>query len=270
MKMKKIFFAIMISLILLISCSLKEDPNSKSKQAIESEVQIQNNSNEEEKQTDDVDLDGNGIRDKITFECQPGGYEFTLAVNDVSIYGQGENLNGFFKIIDIDITDKIKEIAISESGPSSDEKTAFYLYDGKELMFMGKVQGSNDSIKILGDGKVIAKTRGQILQTWFYEDPYKLSELHRLERIPQELYKMNSNVRVQKQLELLKSRTSSEITAVLQKDEDVIILSSDDKNWCLVENSKGEKGWFAIDNFDQIRGTNWRAQEVFEGLCYAD
>lgn len=261
-------------MILLTGCSVKEDPDSKSEPTIKSEAQTQNqieNDNiKQENQTDNIDLDGNGIQDKIILECQPGGNDFTLTVNDISVSGQGDNLDGYFKIIDIDTTDKLKEISISESGPSSDEKTTFYFYDGKELMFIGKIQGSNSSIKILGNGKVIANTRGKILQTWFYEEPYKLSELHMLERMSQELYQMNSKVRVQKQLGLFISRISSEIDIVLQEGEEIIILSSDDKNWCLVENSKGERGWFAVDNFDQIRGSNWRASEVFEGLCYAD
>jgi len=274
MLVKKIFLAYIIGLILLTGCASREYLTStKTNQKIKSEAQtkIQNISDIETwQQTDNIDLDGDEIKDKILFKCQPGSNDFTLKVNNVSTSGKGENLDGNFVIVNIDKTDKFNEIAISESGPSSDEQTAFYCYDGQELIFMGKVQGSNNSIKILGDGKVIANKRGQILQTWFYEEPYNLSKLHKLEKIPQDLYKMNSKVKMKKELRLLQSRTDKNFSITLQKGEEVIILLSDDKHWCLVENSKGKKGWFALDNYDQIRGTNWKASEVFEGLCYAD
>lgn len=221
------------------------------------------------------DLNGEGKKDKISFKCSED--EFTLTINGASIKGSGDMLDGKYKIVDIDTKDKIQEISISESGSSDDYATAFYYYNGKKIVFMGKVQGSdsmnNDilgSIKINGKGTVIARTRGQILHTWFYDDPYKLTKSHTLARVPQDLYQMNAQVKVIKPLALQKSRTNSETAVTLQTGETVIILASDDKQWCLVQNSKGAKGWFAVEDFDKIKGTNLRASEVFEGLCYAD
>ncbi len=197
------------------------------------------------------------------------GREFILTVNGVSIKGSGDNLDGHFNVVDIDTKDNIKEIAVPESGPSGDYKTAFYYYDGKHIVEMGKVQGS-DAVKIDGSGTIVARTRGLVLHTWFYDDPYKLTKLHLLKRVPKDLYEMNCKVKVKRPLALKKSRSSSKIAITLQLGEEVTIFSSDDKEWCLVENKEGVQGWFAIDGFDQIRGANLSASEFFDGLSYAD
>lgn len=216
-----------------------------------------------------VDLDGDGSQDNISFVCQKAGSEFTLSVNGISVKGHGDNLDGNFKIVDIDSRDNIKEISIPESGPSGDFKTAFYYYDGKHLMDMGKVQGT-DAVKINGSGTIVARARGLVLHTWFYDDPYILTKLHLLERVPKDLYEMNCKVKVKRPLNLKKSRSGSQIAITLQSGEEVTILSSDDKEWCLVENKEGVRGWFAVDRFVEIRGTNLNTSEFFEGLNQAD
>jgi len=36
-----------------------------------------------------------------------------------------------------------------------------------------------------------------------------------------------------------------------------------------VETSSGERGWFAVDGYNKIRGTSFDADEYFIGLCHA-
>lgn len=153
--------------------------------------------------------------------------------------------------------------------PSDDYKTAFYFYDGKYIVKMGKVQGS-DTVKVDGSGTIIARTRGLILHTWFYDDPYELTKSHQLKRVPQDLYEMHCIVKVRRPLALKKSRSGFPIAVTLQPGEEATILSSDDREWCLVESKDGARGWFAIEGFDQIRGYNLGASEFFDGLNYAD
>lgn len=217
-----------------------------------------------------ADLNGDGIKDTIRLECEPGGDSFTLQINDQSAAGGGNNLDGIMFLSNIDSSDKFKEIAITESGPSSDEATYFYYYDGTNINFMGKIQGSQYAIKMTGDGAFTTKTRGEILQTWFYTDHYKLNSSHNLENIPQKFYKMNSLVTVTRQLKLQKLPTDSETSIILVPGEDVMITGCDNKEWCEVENAKGLKGWFAVDDFYTMRGENLNASDYFEGLCYAD
>lgn len=229
-----------------------------------------------------VDLNGDGKADVISSDClkdkpikdyNPNhNYEidnYTLTVNKASISGGGENIDGYYKIVDIDNRDRYKEISVSESGPSDDLATAFYCYDGKKLIFIGKLQGSNN-IKTKGDGIVVARTRSQILQTWFYDDPYRLTKNHKFKRIPKALYAMNTKVKLKMNFSLQKSPNDKRKILTLKKGETATILSSDNKQWCLVKSSKGIPGWFAVESFNMIKGTKLNANDVFDGLCNAD
>lgn len=215
-----------------------------------------------------IDLNADGKKDAIEFNCLPGSNDYTLTVNNSSISGTGINLDGVIYICDIASKDKYKEIAITESGPSSDNFTYIYYYNGNELLFMGGVQGSDYTIKMNGSGTFSTKSRGDILQTWFYTDQYKLTSSHKLVNIPQKLYKMNTLVTLKMQLKLQKSPTDTNTAVVLKSGEKVMITDTDNKNWCAIETSKGVKGWFAVDNFSQINARI--GSDIFDGLCYAD
>lgn len=217
-----------------------------------------------------ADLNGDGKNEEIRLECTPGSDSYTLFVNGSPFMGNGNNLDGKMYLCDIDSSDKYREIAITESGPSSDEATYFFCYDGRNIHFMGRISGSQYVIGIAGNGKVLTRTRGDILQTWFYPDYYRLSASHELENIPQKLYRMDTMVTVRKQLKLQRSPSDAKVAVTLEPWEDVKITRCDNKQWCEVENSKGEIGWFAVERFDMIRGTGLSASEFFNGLCYAD
>jgi len=224
------------------------------------------------------DLNGDGKKDRIRLNITDEySNEYRLQVNDVHIFGAGQNVEARFSIVDIDTGDNLKEIAVSEYGPSSDEKTAFYVYDGEKLSFIGEIEGFYSSlpelwqtVKFDGSGRLVTRTRGRILHTWFYKDYYKLDENHRLKHIPQDLYEMNAKVEVVREVSLQKSPEDPEEALTLKKGEMVTIVGSDNKEWCLVENSQGQKGWFALDGYNTVRGTGLSADEIFSGLCHAD
>ncbi|MDO8685195.1 MAG: YARHG domain-containing protein [Clostridiales bacterium] len=217
-----------------------------------------------------LDMNGDGQNDTVLFECQPGGNTFTLRINGSFIEGRGVNLDGVFFISDINAQDNIKEIAIPESGPSDDMATTFYCYDGKDIIAMGKLPGSRYEIEINGTGTLKTTARGRILHTWFHDASFTLIEGHRLQNVPQELYNMNCRVRLVKDLTLQKDPMDSGAALIIKAGEYATILASDDVEWCLVEDSKGGRGWFAVEKYSIIKGTGMHASEVFEGLCYAD
>lgn len=219
------------------------------------------------------DLNNDGVKEKIHFFIPvKGSYtDFKLVIDKIcDITDKIEGNLTDFKIVDIDSADNIKEIAVSESGPSDDYATTFYYSDGIKLISMGKIPGSFRDIKIDSSGILRTRSRGKVLHTWFHPDNYKLSEKHLLIHVPQDLYAMNWKVTVKKPLDLLKSRNKTSIAFTLKVGEKVTILSSDNKEWCLVENSTGDKGWFAIDGYNTIRGTSEYASKYFKGLSYAD
>jgi len=218
-----------------------------------------------------ADLDGDGRTEKILLSCpNPEADEYTLCIDSLSVHDTGSNIDGVYYLVDIDKNDKYRELVVSESGPSDDYKNTFYAYNGKGIVKLGKLQGWPEAVYFDQHGIVKACTRGQTLQTWYYPDPYKLFKHSRLERIPQDLYPVNTEISVIKTITLQKSRTDEGEAYTLQVGDKATILSSDDREWCSVKNSEGEIGWFAFDNIDIIRGTGERACEYFAGLCYAD
>lgn len=128
----------------------------------------------------------------------------------------------------------------------------------------------NEKLKVDGTGIIVAQERGQILQTWYHDKKYRLTNQHTIEPIEQDLYAMNTKVKIKNKLALQKSRIDSTVSIVLEPGELATILSSDGREWCLIRNSKGEEGWFAIDRYDTIRGTGQRACEFFDELSCAN
>lgn len=217
-----------------------------------------------------VDLNGDRVMDKILLDCLAGSDSYKLTINSAVIEGTGNNLDGVMYLCDIDNNDNFLEIAVTESGPSSDEATYFYWYDGNKINPMGRIQGSQYVIRIIGEGSVVTRTRGNILQTWFYTDKFKLNGSHQLENVPQVYYNMNSMVKVKQRLALQKSPDDNEISAVLEPGDYVVITRSDDKQWCEIIAVDGRSGWFAVEGFQRIKGVGMDSSEVFEGLSFAD
>ena len=221
-----------------------------------------------------ADLDGDGKDDVIKFQTiDEYRNEFFLSINDVKILGMGDNVEDNFYITDINTADGIKEIAVQEYGPSDDLATSFYYFNGKEIVFMGKIGGlAIQDGNIKGDGKLTATERSDFLQTWFYTKEYKLSDSHLLEAEKADFYENRYKDQVlvmKKQLKLYKSPGGSDISVTLNPGDKIRMPGSDAIEWCLAENERGQQGWFAVDGLT-VRELDMDASEVFEGLCYAD
>lgn len=226
-----------------------------------------------EYKTETADLNGDGVRENIVFLYNRKDCRYTLTINGVAVNGFGDNLEDSYEIVDINKQDNFRELAVSEAGPSADYETTYYYYDGKNIVNMGEVPaGFSNVIRIDGQGRITASTRAKILQTWSYYSTYKLTDRHRLEKIPQDLYKTDYpySLKVIKPLTLQKSRTDGRAAFVLQPGEKITLLGTDDIQWCLAQNSRGQQGWFAVQNYSDIKGVNRPAAEYFEGLSNAD
>lgn len=97
-----------------------------------------------------LDLNGDKVKDLVRLECEPGSNSYTLYINDISVTGDGDNLDGVLFLCDINKSDRYNELAVTESGPSGDYRTYFYCYDGKQIRFMGVIQGSGPSVRMTG------------------------------------------------------------------------------------------------------------------------
>ncbi len=221
-----------------------------------------------------LDLNGDGKLDEIRFEMMgaPESFDGTYAlfVNDAMIEGSGWNLDPGFRVVDMDDMDAYLELAVSDFGPSDDHETDFYYYDGRELHSMGTTSGLVSQMHFDAEGFFTTLTRGQVLDTWFYDDWYRLTQDHRLEEQPQDLYARETSVTMLKEFTFQKSQTDTSEAFTLKVGDRATITGCDNVEWCVLKNAAGEEGWFAVEEFNQIRGTDFYSGDLFEGLSFAD
>jgi len=213
------------------------------------------------------DINGDGKTEVIELVGSVKPESFMVVNNITELYTGWADVD----LVDLDPHDFEREIAISDDGPSDDYSTTFFRFDGTNLVNIGTVGGVlRSGLNILGTGELIARERGGILQTWFYDKRYRLTKDHKLEPIDEDLYLMGTRVKVLKPLSLQKSRVNPEVANILTPGETVTILASDNKKWCLVRNDTGMEGWFQIERYSNIHGTGEEAATFFDGLSYAD
>lgn len=225
------------------------------------------------------DINNDGKDDSIVFDTFDSGFHRTseLKINDATIRvsnetsGFGGNLDNHFGIVDIDARDSRTEVAIHDSGPSSDDTTGFFQYDGKNIISLGVVPGNWEYMIFDGKGTLTTSVRAKILDTWFYRAEYRLSTSHTFVRVPKSFYERDGGENVVLMpISLQKSPTDPTISLNLQKADKVTITGCDDVKWCQVKNAQGATGWFSLHNFNIIVGPEVHAEEVFYGLSNAD
>lgn len=212
-----------------------------------------------------VDLNGDGTKDKISFGMRADEAPI-LKVND-QLLEHSVRL-GELAIVDINKKDRFKEIAIW-NGDEEDGLIEYYYYNGKELVPMGQIEGTLESIKIDGFGTLATYTRSGFLHHWSYPDKYRLTEEHILVNVPQELYKMDYEVAMASDLPLQKSRTDTRIVITLKAGDKAKILLTDKLVWCLAQDKNGIKGWFAVGS-SITEGSNNKNRQTFSNLNFAD
>ncbi|MBR0576801.1 hypothetical protein KCG48_10700 [Proteiniclasticum sp. BAD-10] len=222
-------------------------------------------------------------RDFVTPDALPDLYEgYELIIGTLEVRGYSASFEPRFNIVDLDKTDRYREIAVSEYGESEDPATTFIRYDGTVLEVIGTIPGfygkryvngnpTEGLGKVSVDGSGIVKTlkTSFFLMTWNYEAEYQLEDGQSLTEIKKDLYPMNHQVTMLTDLTLKKSRTDSTDGITLKKGDVVTLKECDNAKWVSVMNTAGEIGWFALDEKDTIIGTGKTASEVFDGLFIA-
>lgn len=279
--MKKIFFIFTIVLLLTgVGCSGQNEQTQQIPvQNQEIPISVPNNYPEavalhgNEYQSIQEDLNGDGEKETVTLAVERGNGNVTavLHVDNNSVVVPGDDPAGYFGVVALDKKDGLKEIAVGDFGPSDDYTTTFYYYDGTQLVSMGTIEGLYEDMNFDGKGMITTKTRGKILDTWFYDDNYTISKDRQLVHMPKNLYTRDTSVTLLISLRLQLSPENDQVVTTLQKGEAVKIIGCDDKTWCEIKKTNGTTGWFAIEDFDTIQGTNGlHGQDVFSGLSYAD
>lgn len=231
-----------------------------------------------------LDLNGDGVLEAVSIAITGNAHDGTQAIITVgssSAAFPGSNPEGWFGIMDINITDNEKEIAVSDLGPSGDPTTGFYRFDGSNIQLVGTTQGAYESISFAGNGTLITTTRAPVLQTWFYADQFALGTDHKLTHVDKSLYLIDPSL-PEAHLTMLQdlalhtdtsSVSATSIVTTLKKGEKITFIGCDRGDWCKVQNSAGIAGWMAMEGFNDIirvDGTRVSAGEVFEGISTAD
>lgn len=230
----------------------------------------------------DIDLDGDGVVEQIALTSvndDVNGTITTITVNDQSMRVNGNNNQGYFGIVDFDVTDTQQEIAVSDLGPSSDYTTAFYTWNGDEQFFskfvdLGTTSDLWENMRIDGDGTFEVLTRAMVLDTWFYYDTIELKG-ETLTRVPQEFYaRVHSGEDIVTALVPLSFQTSpidTTTSMVLAVGEQAQVLGCDhveaeeaEQTWCKITDmgTSNNVGWFKITDID--------LQNDFSGFSFAD
>lgn len=223
--------------------------------------------------TAQLDLNGDNVLDHVSLSMVPDAQQphELLTVNDVTVQVPGFSPVGYFGIVDLDVYDGQHEIALSDFGPSTDYTTSFFAFDGKSLKLLGTTQGLYEQMLFNGDGSFVTTTRGRVLDTWFHRDTFKLSA-DTITHVPKDFYERlpQTPITVLQLISLQTSPADPTKAFTLRKGDTATIVGCDDATWCKVRNGKGATGWFALENFDTIKGMGQPAGAFFDGLSYAD
>lgn len=208
-----------------------------------------------------VDLNGDGKPDNIAIQINEETGAYILKVNSQSIKGSLEEVDGF-TVIDIDTSDRRKEIAVHTPGPSDDDVYVIYDYDGKNIKLIAKL-----SRWPTFTGHGIVYVDGW-MGFWVIRHKYQFdAEKRRLSLVPQEFHYVGIEATVRRSFPILQTRNdASPVVARLKPNSKVSILLCDPSpksygdDWYLIKSNTGLLGWTREKGFP----------EKFKQLPYAD
>jgi hypothetical protein len=192
-------------------------------------------------------VDGN-IYDGVYLEK-----EYGISFTDCSHIG--------YYVMDIDINDSNKEIAILEESQNGTLLTYLFQYDGEQLRYCGNLPDipENDSFLVDGDGTVRAQKPLSILQTWSATAEWKLDDNGSLQEQPQDFYDTywspknvdQQNV-AKNDLILFRNPEINQESIMIQKGETLYLTATDNKNWIQISDYEGHQGWFYLHDGTDI------------------
>jgi len=209
-----------------------------------------------------ADLNSDNKAEIIKLERITNPNGFKLIVNNKEVideFSDGEP-DGF-KIIDIDLQDEYKEIAVHTSGPSDDDEYMIYWYDGENIIlinhFMGWPVFNGNGIVYLDKWMGFWKCRDKMVFD---------KTTHVLNPVPQFAYYVGVKAKVQKGFPIYKETDLINKVATLSTGSEIELLICDKSNRkyfdhrFLIKSVTGLTGWSDLNTI----------QENTEGLPWAD
>ena len=245
------------------------------------------------------DLNSDGVPEDIFYNVVDD-FSFNITLNQQNLTFDGEMfLPDWFFLVDLDVSDTSLDVAIQELGPSDDYQVTFLYYDGSGLIKRGTVPGmicdifsetlesdpyGTGTIHLDGKGGLTARARGQVLHTWFYDEPWYLAGNGGLKKIGLDYYAMqgydpdtgellpDTPVTLKINLPLFASPGSAVQSGIAKAGESASLTRTDNQSWVELRTIDGTLGWFQlVDEFRVlVNGSKYFGDEVFDGLSYAD
>ena len=220
-----------------------------------------------------ADLDGDGTPEtvRVTYSGRDEG-KWEIGVRDAVISSWYDMPEGAY-VIDIDESDKQREVAITDHGPSSDDSTQLFTYRNGEMAKVGSVSG----ILFASDGKGRVSTYARSWQgpllTWFFRIEYQLDDAGRLAMMPTRWYASELPLKIRQTLQLYEKPDAADPGPTLQTGTEVIVDLSDVTTWFHLKAADGTEGWIKFQNAESLvfpDGSLHNQGDVLDGIVSAD
>jgi hypothetical protein len=195
-----------------------------------------------------ADLNGDGKPEVISLQWEEGQPQFVLKVGNATARGDAKDteVHGV-SIIDIDGSDKRKEVAVHAGMTDDDQRTFVYAFDGKALKALGSVPALTE---VKGNSIILSDSWQGF---WNKRDKFVLdAKAGKLSEVPQELYFVGAEATVKQSFPLARSRTDKSPLAQLAQGSKIQVLAA----WppgragglylYLVKSSTGLLGWATV------------------------
>ena len=199
----------------------------------------------------DIDGDNNSEDIKLTLmEDEIGWRNFLLTIDSDSVFGEHSyNVNGFL-VIDLDTSDKFKEVAVYTPNVNGPDEFIFYKYD-EQIKEIGKIESY---ATFPGDGKIVVDTE---MMFWTKTDTILYdTENDSFVFDPRKHYEINIAAVVLEPFSLYSDRENFIIIEKLDIGNKVVVVACDASPFCDEEspNSDWNCDWYQIKSDSETIG----------------
>ncbi|AEE95874.1 M56 family metallopeptidase [Mahella australiensis] len=233
-----------------------------------------------------VDLNGDGSGDSVYYSVDNSsfmvnGAEYIDKLKEMDIYIENPNRE-WYCIVDIDKSDKSKEIALLDEGPSNDPRSHFFRFTGNKVEYAGSITDFpyTSTCKFNGDGTIVARYRLSILETWWAPATWELDRNGYLQQTHQDIYypysyesQDSSFVPVLRKDLMLYTEPDLKAGRVMaMAGSKVNFKATDNVHWVCLSTGNGAEGWFYVEGYSAILVGEEKveATSIFENLNFAD
>jgi hypothetical protein len=173
-------------------------------------------------QSTSADLNGDGKPEALSVQWKEGDAAFVLRAGGATVKGSAANteVRGL-TVIDLDSSDKRKEVAVLTGMTEYDKRVDLYAFDGKSLKPLGSVPALTE---VRGNGIILSDSWQGF---WNRRDKFALdAKKTKVSEVPQELYYVGVEATVKQLLPLTAGRADKALVATLAQNSRIQVLAA--------------------------------------------